>query len=360
MPAMPSRFFVRRMILTTLASLVALVSSLSAFDKKEFKVYIVSDDNTRNKFIDLRNGFTDSLDKQLSAAGSKADYTVFDTKGSKATVSAIIQAIKDGSPDLIAVINNSGVFADTNITLKLGDPKYRFVSENCVPVQSGVAKTWDKPGGNVTGVGVFTQFTSIIRLAKLVNPGYRRLYFWTWDSPATAALNDYFLAEIKSACKATGIELAEFKKLKSAEEQFEYMLELDKKGSDVFAVPGLSVWVHRDGSPANMAVEETEVWLTKMRRLPIYAYDEVAVKAVAPAGACVVWYDLGAQMADKAMKVLGGANPGDIAWSYPRKYNVMFNLAGAKLIGLEIPEPLIMGAYRVYTDFEGNFAGQKN
>jgi ABC-type uncharacterized transport system substrate-binding protein len=90
-------------------------------------------------------------------------------------------------------------------------------------------------------------------------------------------------------------------------------------------------------------------------------FDEAVIKeGFSPAGTCIIWYDLGAQMADKAMKVLAGANPGELGWDYPRKHNLIFNLAMAKQIGMKIPDELMVASYRVYTDFDGHFAGQKN
>jgi putative ABC transport system substrate-binding protein len=358
---MPSRSrAVRALALLALAAVsFGSAAGLAALDKREYKIYIVSDDNAKDKFVDLRKGFTDSLDKQLAAGGAKAAYTVFDTKANKANVPAIIQAIKDGAPDLIAVINNSGVFADTNITSKLTDPKYRFVSENCIPLQSGIAKTWDKPGGNVTGVGVFLQLSSVLKLAKLLLPGVNQVYSYTWSAPKAPIA--YLLQELKSASKATGFNLADFRSIDSMEDEMAAIAAYDSLGPGTLVLPLLSAWVHRDGTPANPLAELKPWFRQTIRNAVLMSYDEAAIaEGFAPAGACVIWYDLGAQMGDKAMKVLGGANPGDLAWSYPRKYNVMFNLAVAKQVGLEIPEPLLMGAYRVYTDFEGNFAGQKN
>jgi putative ABC transport system substrate-binding protein len=73
----------------------------------------------------------------------------------------------------------------------------------------------------------------------------------------------------------------------------------------------------------------------------------------------VIWTDIGDQAADKAMQILQGTAPGDLPWEYPRKYNLVFNLQAAKDRGITIPPALISSAYRVYTDYKGNFVGQK-
>jgi len=326
-----------------------------ALEKKQYKVFIVSD-TLKPKFVEVQEGIKDALNSRLAAEGAEATYTVFDTKTDPATVPGILKAIKEGNPDLICAINSPGSFADINISLKL--PTFKIVSENCIPVQSGVAKSWDLPGGNITGVGVFIQLTSMLRLAKMINPQAKKLVFLSWD--AMTQINGWFETEIKNACRTENIELAEFKRLPSAEDEFEYLRKVDAGGPEYFAIMGISAWAHRDGSYADMAVEEADFVQNKIKRIPLYAYDEASVKAGYPAGTCIVWYDIGAQLGEKGFEVLHGANPGDIPWEYPRKFNLMFNLKAAKSINLKIPQYLLNAAYRIYTDYDGNFIGRKN
>jgi putative ABC transport system substrate-binding protein len=75
-------------------------------------------------------------------------------------------------------------------------------------------------------------------------------------------------------------------------------------------------------------------------------------------GACVIWGDIGAQAAEKGLKLIDGADPGSISWDYPRKYNIILNLAAAKRLGITLPQSLVNAAYRVYTDFDGHYVGQ--
>lgn len=350
-----SFFFFAFALAATLAAPTAYSAEQKVgLDKTEYRVFIVID-GLRQKFVDVQTGFQDGLTKSLAAEGAYARYTVFDTKADPATVPGIIRAIQDGQPDLICVINNSSVFADTNITRKLTDSRFKFVTENCMPVQSGVARSWEKPGGNVTGVGVFVQFNSMIRLARAVNPKIKKWAFASWN--AVKDLNEFLEAEVRAAAKAEGVELIEFRRLADSEEEIEFYKGYVRK-PDTFVSVGISAYVRRDGKPTDAAELREFMKTAKPKALSI-TYDEFGVQSGDPAGTCVIWYDLGAQLADKGLKVLKGAAPGDLAWDYPRKYNIVLNLQSAEDRGFTLPQSLIGAAYKVFTDYDGHFVGRR-
>ena len=108
-----------------------------------------------------------------------------------------------------------------------------------------------------------------------------------------------------------------------------------------------------------MITLEPAFFRSKMRS-PSIGYDENGVRTTNLAGCCVIWGDIGAQAADKGLLVLGGKDPGTMAWEYPRKYNIILNLEVARHLGITFPQDLINAAYRVYTDLEGHYAGQGN
>jgi hypothetical protein len=90
--------------------------------------------------------------------------------------------------------------------INTAQPTFERPSENCISLQSGIAKTWDKPGG-------------------------KQLYSCTW-----------------SAGKTIGIR--------------------------ALAVPLLSAWVHRDGTPAK-PIAELKPWFRQtIHHAVIMAYDE--------------------------------------------------------------------------------------
>ncbi|HCM26583.1 MAG: hypothetical protein A2Z99_15155 [Treponema sp. GWB1_62_6] len=327
-----------------------------ALDRKEYKILIAFD--TLLPFSEgIMDGFRTTMDSQLAESGATAVYQAYDTKLDPAAIPAIMEAIYATKPDLICTVNYPTVFADNMITKKLGGSDFKIVSSNPIPVQSGVISDWLKPGGNVTGVGVFLKFNPQIRLMKMINPKVRKMAFVSWD--AVGPLNEWFELEVRRACEEEGIEFVEFRRVGSAEEEVAFYEEYDKKSNEYFIMGGISAWVHEDGTPADMVKIFSDSMKT-LKHLQYLSYDENPIKYGSLAGACVVWYDIGAQLAEKGFKILNGTKPGDLSWEYPRKYNIMLNQASAKNKGIFFPQILTGAAYRVYTDYDGNFLGQKN
>ncbi len=328
---------------------------LFTLEKKEYNIFIVLD--TIDMWsIGIREGFKKSLDESLSESGASAVYTEFNTEVDPAKVSLIITAIKQGQPDLIICATYPDGFADTNITLKLTDQKYSFISSNPIPIQTGIIKNMEKPGGNVTGIGVFLQQNSMIKLGKMINPKTKKILFVSWS--AMPDVNAWYEIELKKACIQEGVELASFKIVKNIEEEFALLSEWDKKGPEYMALIGISAFVRRDGSPLDANALEPVFIREKLKHLNVLSYDDTMIKLGYVAGTCVFWNDIGAQMAEKGVRILDGTKPGDLSWDYPRKYNIVLNLKAAKDKGLVFPQSLIEAAYRVYTDYNGNFLGK--
>ncbi len=323
--------------------------------KGEYNIIIVMD--TIDEWSKgIRDGFRETLNRILQKDHAKVKYREFDTELKPAKVPSIIKAIQEGEPDLVCMINYPNVFADRMITTKLRDAKYKFVSENCIPVRSGVIKSREKPGGNITGVGVFLQMVSQMRIMKKINPKAGKMVFYTWD--AMTQLNEWFEQEIKRACKMENIELVEFKRVSSIEDEILLFRKYANKDHRYFIMGGVSAFVHRDGREVRNIFDIENRWLRENSKIPEIAYDETGIKYGMLGGASVIWYDIGAQLAEKGLKILKGENPGNIPWDYPRKYNIIINKKRASDLGIKIPQEIINAAYRIYTDYKGTYIGQ--
>jgi putative ABC transport system substrate-binding protein len=250
-------------------------------------------------------------------------------------------------------------FADLEIAARLKDPAFRFVSADPIPVQIGLIESWERPGGNVTGVGVFLQFNSQIKIGRSIDPRIDSMAFYSWS--VMDHLNDWFEAELRRACAEEGIRNFEFRRVANIEESFRFYRDIESRPGSWLISGGISAYVHEDGSPADANILEPAFVQATLRRSLMVYYDETTIsKGAAVAGACVIWSDIGAQLAEKGLRILDGADPGTIPWSYPRKYNLLINQRLAAAQGRTIPPALLGAAYRVYTDYEGSFIGRKD
>lgn len=318
-----------------------------------FMIYIIMD-TVDDWSIPLRDGFIETLDEHLSSKQAAAEYKIFDTKLDPVAAAGILTEIEKEKPDLICTLNYPSAFADINITRKLKGSEYRFISENAIAVESGTIASWERPGGNVTGAGVFLPINSTLRLIKKALPQVRRIFSYSWDQ--MVMINSWWENELIRACSEEGFILEEFRLIKTSEEEMELLTSPLASRSDIAITACISAYVDRAGNLVDMTTLIKPI-LTGQVKCAFLSYEDSAVALGALMGACVIWKDLGAQLADKAVRVLQGENPGEIPWDYPRKYNIVLNMKTAERIGVEFPQDLLNAAYRIYTDYDGSFMG---
>ncbi len=323
---------------------------------KAYSAVIVIDTLTP-KMAELRDGLTGRLADALSAAGATVTFEQHLTGLKPASAARIVERIRAAKPDIVFTINNPTGFADLNVTAKLRGAEYRFVSENAVPLETGIVKSREKPGGNVSGVGVFVQLESSVRLLKRVRPDIKRIYSYSWE--AVGPLNAWWDAELAKACRTVGVAYMGLDALKSFQAELARcdVYSADSGGAIMACV---SPYVNDDGSLVDTTASYPIYadYLQNRLKAPYISYEDLTVRMGALLGACVVWKDLGAQLADMGLRVLSGEDPGAIPWEAPRKFNIVINKATAERLGIRIPPEILTAAYRVYTDYSGNFMGK--
>jgi putative ABC transport system substrate-binding protein len=318
-----------------------------------YRVFIVRDmDQEYSRTIEA--GFRARLDGLLAEAGASAVYQSFCDDLDPAKAESIRACIEAEKPDIACMVNHPDAFADCSITQKLKGPEYRFVSENAIAVESGTISSLEKPGGNVSGVGVFIRQNSSLKLLRKVAPKVKRIFSYSWIK--MNRLNAWWKAELERACREEGFVLEEFRQIRNIQEELAILRDFSTEHPGTALMGCVSAFENADGTPTDGT--ETLSYYQDRLRVPDIAYEDIAMKFGALMGACVIWKDLGAQLADKALLILEGKNPGDIPWDYPRSYNVVINLKTAAWLGIDIPKDVMEAAYRIYTDYDGAFMGK--
>lgn len=320
---------------------------------KTFKVEIVMDT------VDLwssgvKDGFVSSLDAALAARGAKAEYTTDDTKLDPAIAAKVKDKIVAEKPDLVCTIVYPDGFSNVRIAQELKGPSYRFVSMDAVALQDGTISSYEKPGGNITGVGVFIQMNSVLKLAKKIDPDLKSVFFYSWDK--MGFVNQWFVSELDRACAEEGLRF-EHALLADSEAEFAMYDKLSASPENILALVGVSAFLDRAGKPVDMKAKVPDYYREHGRFL-VACYEDVLVGLGFPFGTVVSWEDIGRQLSDKAVLVLAGADPGSIVWEYPRKFSVMINLPALKRLGYAPSQDIIDSSSRVYTNYTGHYAGK--
>jgi putative tryptophan/tyrosine transport system substrate-binding protein len=197
------------------------------------------------------------------------------------------------------------------------------------PVRAGYAASFNRPGGNVTGL--FMDHPSLagkwIDLLREAAPDIKRLAI-LWD-PGTGVDQ---LEVAKSAARTRGFEavILDRGKLKSFDEALRGLAGKPRTGIVVLTSPGMAV-----AAPSFAAA-------ALKHRLPAISF----LKNNAQAGVLMSYGPIQEDYFPRAVsfadKILRGAKPGELAIEGPDRFEFVLNRKTAKALGLTLPTQLLL------------------
>lgn len=200
------------------------------------------------------------------------------------------------------------------------------------PVGSRLAATLGRPGGNVTGssTGVGSElYTKRLDLLRQILPSMRRVGFLY--NPDVAA-NVLGLRQFESDCSKL-----QFKSLRAPlrkpEEVAAMFNTLQQDKAQGLIVAAFS---------ANLALKESIVEQAAKHRLPTIYGQSSYVDSGGLISYSTNFTDLYRRAAAYADKIFKGAKPGDLPIEQPTKFQLFINSKTAKVLGLTIPQSLLM------------------
>jgi putative tryptophan/tyrosine transport system substrate-binding protein len=203
------------------------------------------------------------------------------------------------------------------------------------PVGNGLVPSLGRPGGNVTGLSIQGTDTVGKRLDLLreVVPGLRRLAIMANVGNPAAVLE---MEEIQATARALGLEVTalEIRRAEDITPTFEAL----KSGADALYI-----------SP-DALINTNRIRLNTLAlgaRLPTMSSvrEYVAAGTLMSYGANLP--DLWRRAAEFVDKILRGAKPAYIPVEQPTKFDLVFNLTTAKVLGLKVPEAFLLRADEV-------------
>jgi putative ABC transport system substrate-binding protein len=208
------------------------------------------------------------------------------------------------------------------------------------PIGPGFVKSFDRPGGNITG---FTNFEETmggkwLQLLREIAPSVKRASMLFNPETANAgASGGLYLKSIETAARDNGTELivSAVHDPAGIDEAFAAMAQGSSGG--VLVMPNSFLYAHRERIVAQAA----------RRHVPtIYPYAQfVTAGGLLSYGEDTV--DLFRRAASYTDRILKGANPGDLPVQQPIKFALEVNKKTAAALGLNVPTTLLVAADEV-------------
>jgi putative ABC transport system substrate-binding protein len=205
------------------------------------------------------------------------------------------------------------------------------------PVEMGYAESLAHPGGNVTGLTWEAGLTIDSKTFEFLHeavPSAKRIAVLA--QPAEVGKRPY-LEGIPPVARARNVELLVVEVAKP--EEFEGAFARMKEGrADSVFVPATPVFYFHRTRIAELALKH---------RLPMGGSNVGLAEAGGLIGFSAVFTNYFPRAADYVDKILRGAKPGDLPFEQPTKFQLAVNLKTAKLLGLTIPQTMLLRADRV-------------
>jgi putative ABC transport system substrate-binding protein len=204
------------------------------------------------------------------------------------------------------------------------------------PVESGLAASLGRPGGNVTGLSLMHPELSGKRLALLkeVNPKLSRVaVFWSSSTPSYSVV----LRGTEAAARSLGmhLQIVEVHGPGGVDSAFSAILR-ERAGALVVLPDPMFRNQHR-----------RIIALAAHNRLPTVYWSRDLVDAGGLMAYGTNIPEIHRRAATFVDKILKGARPGDLPVEQPTKFELVINLKTAKTLGLAIPQSLLQQADQV-------------
>jgi putative tryptophan/tyrosine transport system substrate-binding protein len=238
-----------------------------------------------------------------------------------------------------AARNPNVILAVTNYMvgpLKEATSTIPIVAITSDPVQLGLVTSMARPGGNITGVSIdagLELWGKRLQLFREVVPTISKLAILSVQKSAEAAV-------MQETTEKAGIGVAGpyYVNKGSDDEYREVFATMSRSGANALFV---------DDGPEHITKRQLIGELAAKYRLPaIYPFRSF-VEAGGLMSYAIDALEIFRRAARDIDQILNGANPADIPFYQPTKFELVINLKAAKEIGLAVSEPLLARADEV-------------
>lgn len=271
------------------------------------------------------------------------DYVLLEreTRGDPGRATELAKELVSEQVDLVLAIATASALAVRKVSSRIP-----IVTWCGYPVEAGLATGLARPGGNVTGVanyagtGVWGKFVELLRELR---PDLRQIaVLWDYAPPAFPD-GPVASSAVEEAARQIGIASRTWT-VRSEKDLDEARAEIER-GSFEAMILTTGGGIHNRGHVMDRISD-----LVLRQRLP--AITDVGGSMLFTRASCVLAYspnipEILTRLADIADRVLRGANPAQLPFERPSKFNLTINVKVARKLGFTVPRTLLLRADRV-------------
>jgi putative ABC transport system substrate-binding protein len=206
------------------------------------------------------------------------------------------------------------------------------------PIGAGFVASVARPGGNITGFMLYEPSVvgKWLAMLKEIAPHLSRAALV--GNPKTAAYYDYLLRAAEVAAPSLGIELVPGRVENAA-------ADIERAIAAIAGAPNGGMVVLPDSTTS--INRDLIVALAGRYHLPAVYNNRFFVDVGGLMSYGVVWVDEYRKAASYVDRILRGVKPADLPVQTPTKYETVLNLKTAKVLGLALPDKLLVAADEV-------------
>ncbi|HEV8553146.1 MAG TPA: ABC transporter substrate-binding protein [Casimicrobiaceae bacterium] len=195
------------------------------------------------------------------------------------------------------------------------------------PVGQGFVQSLARPGGNITGFGVYVapMMGKWLGLFKEIAPGLRHVA--VIFNPDNASFAKSFNQAIEAAAQSLGVSVTLAPVHDDAAIEAAVAAQAQQSGGGVIVLPDSFVITHR----------KTIIAAAARYRLPTFGMNDLFPRDGGLMSYSIDSLDTYRQGASYIDRILKGANPADLPIQEPTKFLLILNVKTAKELGLDIP-----------------------
>lgn len=277
-------------------------------------------------------GFVDGLAEAGYVEGENLTINFQNASGEIGNCQQICNLFANNDTDLVFAIATPAAQTAVNVFQETDVPV--LFSSVTDAVSAGLVESNEAPGKNVTGTLDMPVIADQIAVIKDVLPEAEKLGILYTSSEANSETQ---AEQAKAAAEELGMEV--IIQTSSSSNDIPQVISSVVGSVDAIFIPSDNAFASAMATVNRTATEN---------ELPVFCSVEAMIAEGGIATTAINYYDLGAQTADMAVRILNGEAASEIPVETQKEFSLVVNKTFAESVGVEIPAELLDEAVTVY------------